>query len=84
MVRKVQKDEEAELYKNYTIQLLHAPRANKKATDLYQMLRINEPAIDGQCKQLDVMCFPDLFPFGVGGMHDSREVQLEPSDYVRQ
>ena len=45
MVRKVEKDEEAELYKNYTIQLLHGPRQNEKATDLYQMLRINEPAI---------------------------------------
>ena len=83
MVRKVEKDEEAELYKNYTIQLLHAPRQNEKATDLYQMLRINEPAIDGRCKQLDHMCFPDLFPFGVGGMHYSREVSLKPSDYVK-
>ena len=76
MVRKVEKDEEAELYKNYTIQLLHAPRQNEKATDLY-------PAIDGRCKQLDHMCFPDLFPFGVGGMHYSREVSLKPSDYVK-
>ena len=30
MVRKVEKDEEAELYKNYTIQLLHGPRQNEK------------------------------------------------------
>ena len=83
MVRKVEKDEEAELYKNYTIQVLHAPRQNKKATDLYQMLRITEAAIDGRCKQLDLICFPDLFPFGVGGMHYSREVSLKPSDYVK-
>ena len=83
MVRKVEKDEEAELYKNYTVQLLHAPRENQKATDLYQMLRINEPAIDGCCKQLDHMCFPNLFPFGVGGMHYSREVSLTASDYVK-
>ena len=83
MVRKVEKDEEAELYKNYTIQLLHGPRQNEKATDLYQMLRINEQAIDGRCKQLDHMCFPDLFSFGKGGMHYSREVSLKPSDYVK-
>ena len=83
MVRKVEKDEEAELYKNYTIQVLHAPRQNEKATDLYQILRITEAAIDGRCKQLDLMCFPDLFPFGVGGMHYSREVSLKPSDYVK-
>jgi len=35
MVRKKRKEEEAELYKNYTIQVLHAPRKNEKATDLY-------------------------------------------------
>ena len=29
------------------------------------------------------MCFPDLFPFGVGGMHHPREVPLPPSDYVK-
>ena len=29
------------------------------------------------------MCFPDLFPFGVGGMHQTREVPLPPSDYVK-
>ena len=69
MVRKVEKDEEAELYKHYTIQMLHAPRQNEKASHLYQMLRVTEPTIDGRCKQLDMMCFPDLFPFGVGGMH---------------
>ena len=46
MVRKIEKEEEADLYKNYTIQGLHAPRQNEKATDLYQLLRITEPAMD--------------------------------------
>ena len=80
MVRKVGKDEEAELYKHYTIQTLHAPRQNEKATELYQMLCITEPTIDGRCKQMDVMCFLDLFPFGVSGMHHPREVPLQLRD----
>ena len=80
MVRKVGKDEEAELYKHYTIQTLHAPRQNEKATELYQMLCITEPTIDGRCKQMDVMCFLDLFPFGVSGMHHPREVPLQSRD----
>ena len=79
----VRKDEEADMYRNYTIQTLHAPRQNEKATYLYQMLCITEPTIDGRCKQLNQMCFPDLFPFGVGGMHYSREVSLKPSDCVK-
>ena len=57
MVRKVEKDE-AELYKNYTIQLLYGPRQNEKATDLYQMLRINEPAIDGDVNNSTICVSP--------------------------
>ena len=82
MVRKVAKDEEAELYKNYTIQTLHPPRVNEKATDLYQLLKINEPPLDAQCKQLEEMCFPSIFTHGVYGMQFSREVPLGPSEYV--
>ena len=37
MGRKIEKEEEADLYKNYTIQALHAPRQNEKATDLYEL-----------------------------------------------
>ena len=83
MVRKIEKEEEADLYKNYTIQALHAPRQNEKATSLYQLLRITEPAMDNRCKQLDVLCFPDLFPFSIGGLHHARDVKLDPSDYVK-
>ena len=60
MVKKVEGEDEAMLYQNYTIQMLHAPRDNEKATDLYQMLRINEPTLDSRCKILDVLCFPEV------------------------
>ena len=83
MVRKVAKDEEAELYKNYTIQTLHPPRVNEKATDLYQLLKIIEPPLDARCKQLEEMCFPSIFTHGVYGMQFSREVPLGPSEYVK-
>ena len=83
MVRKIEKEEEADMYKNYTIQALHAPRENEKATDLYQLLRITESAMDNRCKQLDMLCFPDLFPFSIGGLHHTRDVKLDPSDYVK-
>ena len=36
-----------------------------------------------RCKQLDVLCFPDLFPRGSGGQHESREVSLGPADYIK-
>ena len=83
MVRKIEKEEEADMYKNYTIQALHAPRENEKGTDLYQLLCITESTMDNQCKQLDVLCFPDLFPFSIDGLHHTRDVKLDPSDYVK-
>ena len=83
MVRKVAKDEEAEMYRNYTIQTLHAARVNEKATDLYQLLKINDAPLDARCKQLEEMCFPAIFTHGVYGMQFSREVPLGASEYVK-
>ena len=65
---------EQELYYDYTIHALHAPN---------YVLCINECPIDMQCKQLDVLCFPDLYPYSHGGQHDSREVSLCPADYIK-
>ena len=83
MVRKVPREEEEDIYQNYTIQALHAPRQNEKATDLYQKLRVTEPPLDNRCKEIDVLCFPDLFPHGNGGQHQLREVVLRAADYVK-
>jgi len=59
MVRRVPVEEEREVYQNYTICPLHAPRLNEKATDLYQMLKVEEPPMDSRAKSLGMMCFPD-------------------------
>ena len=83
MVREIPESEEQELYHDYTIHALHAPRENEKAVHLYQLLRVNEKPIDMGCKNLDLLCFPDLFPHGCGGQHDSREVSLGPADYIK-
>ena len=45
MVRRIPESEEKDLYHDYMIHALHAPRANERATHLYQMLRINEAPI---------------------------------------
>ena len=50
---------------------------------LYQLLRINEYPIDVRCKQLDLLCFPDLFHHGCGGQRESRVVPLGPADYIK-
>ena len=83
MVREVPESEEQDLYHDYTIHALHAPRENEKASRLYQLLRINESPIDAHSKQLDLLCFPDLYPHGCGGQHESRKVPLGPADYIK-
>ena len=50
MVKKIEEEEETKMYQNYTIQPLHASRENETATNLYQMLRINEPTLNSCCK----------------------------------
>jgi len=52
MVRRVLVEEEREMYQNYTVWPLHAPRLNEKATDLYQMLKVEEPPLDSHAKSL--------------------------------
>ena len=83
MVREIPESEEQDLYHDYTIHALHAPRENEKASRLYQLLRINESPIDIRSKQLDLLCFPDLYPHGCGSQHESRKVSLGPADYIK-
>ena len=77
MVSEVPESEEQDLYHDYTI---HAPRENEKASHLYQLFRINGSPIDAHSKQLDLLCFPDLYPHG---QHESRKVPLGPADYIK-
>ena len=83
MVKKIEEEEETKMYQNYTIQPLHASRENETATNLYQMLRINEPTLNSHCKLLDTLCFPDLYPDGNGGMYHVRQANLGNADYVK-
>ena len=83
MIQQIAEDEEAVLYEQYTINALHAPRQNERATALYQLLKVNEAPLDNRTKHLDMMCFPDLYPYGMGGQACRREVHLPPAEYIK-
>ena len=38
---------------------------------------------DSRTKYLDMLCFPDLYPRGIGGQISHREVPLNPAEYVK-
>ena len=42
---------------HYTINALHAPRQNERATALYQLLKVNEAPLDSRTKHLDMFVF---------------------------
>ena len=83
MIQEVAESEEATLYEQYTINALHAPWQNERATALYQLLKVNEAPLDNRTKHLDMLCFPDLYPYGIGGQACQREVYIRPADYIK-
>ena len=55
MIQQITESEETALYEQYTINALHAPRMNKRATALYQLLKVNEAPLDSHTSIL--ICF---------------------------
>jgi len=72
-----------EFYEQYTIHSLNEPRKNAKATDLYQMLKIDRNPIDQRDLNLDVKCFPVLFPYGKYGQYFERLINLSSSEFIK-
>lgn len=78
-----QKNPTDEFYEQYTINSLNEPCQNAKAVDLYQMLRIDTNSIDQRDLNLDLKCFPVLFPYGKDGQYSKRLVNLSSSEFVK-
>lgn len=73
-----------EYYQQFTIHCLNEPRKNAKDTELYQMLQIeNDPINNFEDLQLDLKCFPHLFPYAMNGQYRERKIKLTPSEYVK-
>jgi len=48
------------------------------------MLKIQDLSLDNREKNLDLMCFPDLFPFCSNGQCDeSRPIKLQEHEYIK-
>lgn len=78
-----QRDINDTFYEQFTIHALNEPRNNAKASELYQMLKINENPIDHRDKELDLKCFPAIYPFGQNGQYCNRLVKLKPTEYIK-
>ncbi|KAI5699214.1 hypothetical protein M8J76_012092 [Diaphorina citri] len=78
-----QRDPNDSYYEQFTIQALHGGRQNETSTNLYQMLRVEEQPIDSRQSDLDLMCFPDLYPYGKNGLCEKRQEPLAAADFVK-
>jgi len=79
-----QKEENDSYYEQYTIYPLYEKKENKTAIALYQMLKIQGIPLDNREKNLDLMCFPDLYPFGLNGQCDiKRPVKLQEHEFIK-
>lgn len=78
-----QKQHDDIYYEHFTIHTLNEPRKNLKATELFQMLKVDENPIDQRDTQLDLKCFPTLYPFGKGDQYDSRSIKVSPSEFAK-
>ena len=50
---------------------------------LYKLLKIKDNPIQSEDPKLDMYCFPDLFPYGIGGRREEREEQAQPLRYEK-
>ncbi|KAL6418255.1 hypothetical protein ACFW04_012241 [Cataglyphis niger] len=58
-------------------------KTNKTATTLYQMLKIHDLSLDNREQYLDLMCFLNLYPFGINGQHEFRQIKLFDHEFIK-
>ena len=51
--------------------------------DLYKLLRIDDDPIDMEDKNLDLLAFPEIFSWGVGGKKGFRSEEAKPLQYEK-
>jgi hypothetical protein len=74
---------DTEVIQQYTV--LDLDKVNENIDDIqkYTAERNKAKIMSNHEKNLDHWCFPELFPYGTGGMYDDRESKVNPAMYVR-
>lgn len=71
-------------YEQHTILYpLYEKRKNGFISDLYQMKKVNSTPLYSIVKDLDLKCFPFLYPEGKYGQFHPRSQKLISSEYVK-
>ena len=54
-----------------------------KLTKLYQMKRVTAEPLPSRSQNIDLMCFPDLYPYGKYGQYHKRSRKLSDYNFIR-
>ena len=72
-----------ELVDQYTVVDLDKVNENVTDIDKYSVKRIEANPIKDRAKEMDHLCFVELFPYGTGGMYDDRPHPVKPAMFVK-
>lgn len=67
-----QRDVDDAFYVHVTINSVGEQRPNEEPSTIYQLKNVAGKPIDNREKDLDVLCYPDLYPDGQDGMRTFR------------
>lgn len=70
-------------YEQYTVYPICEKRISASSSALYQMLKIHDVCMDNRFKSLDLLYFPDLYPYGINGQNEDRYVPLKNFEFIR-
>jgi len=83
MLTEIKNDKDS-YYEQYTIYPLYEKKSRQSVTALYQMLKIQKLPLDNREKNLDLLCFPDLYLFDVNGQHDETgPIKLHDHEFIK-
>jgi len=70
-------------FNHYTVIDLDKLNLNNTDIEKYAMKKVVAEPIKDRNKDLDHLCFVDIFPTGKGGMYDDRPIEVKPAMYMR-
>ncbi|EZA54482.1 hypothetical protein X777_05758 [Ooceraea biroi] len=47
------------------------------------MKKVQDVPLDNRDKNLDIKCFPDVYPYGINGQHENRNIRITASEYIK-
>lgn len=78
-----QKEADDAFYEHVTIHSIGEERPNEEPSTIYQMKKVVGKQMDNREKKLDLLCYPDLYPYGEHGMRDDRAQPLTFGEFVK-